>query len=622
MKESKNKEKNKIISHVIPKMLRQRQKQRIIEILNCPQNKTQERKTTWKILIYDQKGMSILSTLFDDFFLDQSSQKDNSISERAAEFGITYHARIDDTNNRTRIEDVPAIYFFLPTQSNLDILINDIKNNLYDTFYINFIAPIKKQDLRNLAQQLATVTDGRPIASISDSYLDFISFEPGLFELFEPTEDSQLLPIMKANHQSELSRIGDLISDKLLSVISTSHQGVPLILTKGNFAKIVGDILNEKIRQLLPKINTSSNSPDIEKENLKELKKCIFGLSIGLQRPILLLLDRSIDFLVTVHHGLTYDSLLNDIFGIKRDLNGILINHQHFDNNRTWDENCHMPIGVVLKKLPELLSTTQNLHNTTNENLLTSITNIDDIKKTRECLVSHINICNNIIQFVEQRKLNEFNFAEIDLMTKSSMVLNRSEYPERLIFNNSLNKEDKLRLFTVAYLSNSLSDDEIHDSYESEFGDSLNFLYKLSMFKTYKNNSNVRSSGLLSGIKTLFGIDDRDSNLDETMIEDSKEVLTNLPIAVHIKNAIQGKNDGFVVIDPLQDFPDVPIIDQLDIEKQKNQVMVMMLGGGSYTELDALNWVQKINGGETIEVTYGCTKMQRPEEFLHELMNL
>lgn len=48
--------------------------------------------------------------------------------------------------------DVPAIYFCQPTDDNLRRIAEDLRNNLYGSYYFNFISPISRQKLEDLAQ--------------------------------------------------------------------------------------------------------------------------------------------------------------------------------------------------------------------------------------------------------------------------------------------------------------------------------------------------------------------------------------------------------------------------------------------------------------------------------------
>ena len=50
------------------------------------------------------------------------------------------------------MSDVPAIYFCQPTEENLQRIAKDLEDNLYGSYYFNFISPISRQKLEDLAQ--------------------------------------------------------------------------------------------------------------------------------------------------------------------------------------------------------------------------------------------------------------------------------------------------------------------------------------------------------------------------------------------------------------------------------------------------------------------------------------
>ena len=54
-------------------------------------------------------------------------------------------------SDRDPIPDVPAVYFCLPTEENLGRIGQDLQSNLYDAYHLNFISPISRQRLEDLA---------------------------------------------------------------------------------------------------------------------------------------------------------------------------------------------------------------------------------------------------------------------------------------------------------------------------------------------------------------------------------------------------------------------------------------------------------------------------------------
>lgn len=54
-------------------------------------------------------------------------------------------------SDRDPIPDVPAVYFCMPTEENLGRIGQDLNNNIYDIYHLNFISPISRQRLEDLA---------------------------------------------------------------------------------------------------------------------------------------------------------------------------------------------------------------------------------------------------------------------------------------------------------------------------------------------------------------------------------------------------------------------------------------------------------------------------------------
>lgn len=54
-------------------------------------------------------------------------------------------------SDRDPIPDVPAVYFCMPTEENLGRIGQDFQRNIYDSYYLNFISPLSRQRLEDLA---------------------------------------------------------------------------------------------------------------------------------------------------------------------------------------------------------------------------------------------------------------------------------------------------------------------------------------------------------------------------------------------------------------------------------------------------------------------------------------
>ena len=52
---------------------------------------------------------------------------------------------------RESLPDVPAVYFAAPTDENIRVMCEDLRRAMYDSFYLNTIGPIQRQQLEDLA---------------------------------------------------------------------------------------------------------------------------------------------------------------------------------------------------------------------------------------------------------------------------------------------------------------------------------------------------------------------------------------------------------------------------------------------------------------------------------------
>lgn len=93
-------------------------------------------------------------------------------------------------SDRDSIPDVPAIYFCAPTEENLGRIAQDFQNGLYDVYHLNFISPISRQKLEDLAAAALQSSCVANIHKVYDQYLNFITLEDDMFILKHQNSDS------------------------------------------------------------------------------------------------------------------------------------------------------------------------------------------------------------------------------------------------------------------------------------------------------------------------------------------------------------------------------------------------------------------------------------------------
>jgi sec1 family domain-containing protein 1 len=119
------------------------------------------------------------------------------------------------------------------------------------------------------------------------------------------------IQLQNSTNQKESLEILDPVINGLISIILTKGV-IPIIAClPGGDAELVAKKLESKLRNLLL---DRSNLHDLNLENL------------NLNRPILLITDRSIDYSVSIMHTWSYRSMVHDIFNMKNNMVKIVNN--------------------------------------------------------------------------------------------------------------------------------------------------------------------------------------------------------------------------------------------------------------------------------------------------------
>ncbi|PAA73664.1 hypothetical protein BOX15_Mlig019279g2 [Macrostomum lignano] len=244
----------------------------------------------WKVLIYDRSGQDMISPLL--------TVKD------LRDLGVTLHLPLH--SDREPLSDVAAVYFMNPSEENLQRLGRDLAAGLYESYHLNFISPISRSKLEDLAQAAIGGNAVGQISRVVDQYTDFICLEEDLFVLRHHSADSLSYKALNRPDSSDeaMEAMLNEIAGGLFSVCVTLG-AVPVIrCPAGNAAEAVAAKLDKKLR-----------------DNLRDARNSLFtgsgdsAAQYSFQRPLLLLLDRSLDLATMLHHPWTYQALVHDVLG-------------------------------------------------------------------------------------------------------------------------------------------------------------------------------------------------------------------------------------------------------------------------------------------------------------------
>ena len=370
----------------------------------------------------------------------------------------------------------------------------DFRNQLYDHYYLNFISPVSRQKLEDLATAALQANCSHSVTKVYDQYMNFISLEDDMFIIKQ--QDKELISYYAINRSdvkdTDMELVIDNIVDSLFSVFVTMGV-VPIIRSpKGNAAEMVAEKLDKKLRENLRDArNSLFNGGDL------------FGTNVALtfHRPLLVILDRNMDMATPLHHTWTYQALAHDVLDLK--LNQVRIdesdksspmaskskksNVKIYDLNpsdKFWEQNKGNPFPQVAEAVQEELEAYRSseeevkrlksemgldgniadeaisLLSDNTAKLTSAVSSLPELLEKKRLIDLHTTIATSVLDQIKTRKLDIYFEIEEKIMSKA--VLDKSPL-ELIIDPNAGLTSDKLRLFLIQYLCGSppLSDTEL-----------------------------------------------------------------------------------------------------------------------------------------------------------------
>ena len=551
-------------------MLRKKQRELIQRILNLNESVSGNPKIAmkWKVLIFDDRGLYILTTLMK--------------VARLIEVGVTFFSHID--KKREPIPDAEVIYFLEPTETNIRKIAQDCSIPLYDTINISFISPCSSDLLEHFAVLISTQSSGKFVNTIYDQYVDFSSPEPHLFTFFE--KDTAIRDIFgfKTNDEVFNNSINTIASG-LVSVFLSAGE-IPRVLfpSDNEVARLVVSLFSEKVRPL------SQNF---------ELWESRRSESTNYRPPLLVVLDRTLDFASPLHHPSSYEALVHDSFGITRNeasVGGKLYDLD-CDIDTFWRENRSEIFDSVATLINKEVNAFIRKYGAIEENISAAIENFQELSHKRISLLTHTKIAEALLERIRKRCLDALFKFEEDMLLQDDAI----DVQKLVEFLGTVpEKSDRLRCASIAYLCDVVPNEEI-DKVEAAVGQSLEFLP--NYFENFKIMQGAKNKGNIQRLlKQVSGFGSR-SNLNA--------MFAKLPIVETTRRILEESIDGFTLMNVQTGKVEQPTV--------IGNVYVFVIGPGSYVEMNGLMEIAQKNN---IELTYGCTAMVQPDEFMQMMQRI
>jgi len=593
----------------------------------------------WKVLVYDAVGRDILATLV-------------RVSDLRS-LGVTLHLNLE--SSRQAIPDVPAVYFCAPTEANVRRIAQDCSNNLYEATYVNFTSSVPREVLEVFAESVAQMSRSAAssIKRVFDGYCSFVSLEDDFFSL-DVANAYTMLNDRNLKDDAIEANIDRIVTGLFSAVVTLGH--VPVVRAqRGGPAEMVAARLDDRIRDAL------SVRANVFSENAHQTSYTAVP-----QRLMLIILDRSLDLPVMLHHTWTYQALTHDLLQMK--LNRVTINvkegNENFASGRRtfdldksdtfWKHNAGFPFPKVAEAVENSLNEYKkevedinrqagavggdvqsvNQANGTDD-LARALKTLPELTKRKQMVDLHTNIATALLDQIKDRNLDAFFHAEDQLMNRAAVDHNTLV---SLLRDSSGTPDDKMRLFVIyALCCGADADLDKYVPILSKAGCDMRAVKYIKEVKAFTDRldlkstlqsmtisappaqSSVTDTGLGKMMSSIVehgskGLTQVANNFNKLILEEDKAVEA----ARVVESLMEGRGKEDVIENYAYFDARQPRSSVSKSRKPCRQAVVFMVGGGSYVEYQ--NVKDHLKGGK--RVIYGCTDLVNGEDFLRQLETL
>ena len=572
----------------------------------------EELKFCFKILLFDDEAFNILSPLLKIYYL--------------REYNISLTLNIKD--NREKISDIMAIYIVSLTKENLDYIYNDMKNQIFDNFYINFLS-YDTSDINNknildeFYKKIAYLENNSCLYKISIIPINICLYHPKIFSL------NIKKPYLLLNSPN----ISDNIYQDYLSKISTGLFSALFLMKTYPVVKyhkgFFGDDIIKKVQNEFNYL--FKTYPEIKDD---------FKLKKDSKRTLLLILDRDIDLSIMLHHACSFAAMISDCFsiGVGDNPNNNFNTNKKFNidpvNDYIWNNKLHEVFIDVGKYVYEEYKNfykdmnfldkinkpkdMEQLQNET-EQFAKTIQTLRDKKLLDNILLQESKAFEELNNIQKNKKLDAIYLMETNLLKKKEKINEATKNDFfKLLYDykeNQNTKEDIYRLCLIYYLCNSknISKEEIIRIKPYILNKNAMNYIKRKIDETslrenninlggkdYKRNNSMIMKGLYSAFNTISNlmISIEEPSISADLIDKlsrNQDIANWVTYDFITKNIKEGGNYSY------------------------DNILCFFIGGGSFGEYEYIYDKMSQNG---YNVYYGTDYIYRPIEFLKDLEEL
>ncbi|XP_023376927.1 sec1 family domain-containing protein 1 [Pteropus vampyrus] len=635
--------------------IRERQTVALKRMLNF--NETHVKNSTgepvWKVLIYDRFGQDIISPLL-------------SVKE-LRDMGITLHLLLH--SDRDPIPDVPAVYFVMPTEENIDRMCQDLRNQLYESYYLNFISAISRSKLEDIANAALAASAVTQVAKVRNfGAVPIIRCSRGTAaEMVAVKLDKKLRENLRDARNSLFT--GDTLGAGQFSIrfvdeldVRSLNRGVEEHSKVLAFATDRYYLKWERKEQFqdfhLNRVNLEEssgveNSPAGARPKRKNKKS--YDLT-------------PVDKFWQKHKGSPFPEVAESV-------------QQELESYRAQEDEVKR-----LKSIMGLEGEDEGAISMLSDNtakLTSAVSSLPELLEKKRLIDLHTNVATAVLEHIKARKLDVYFEYEEKIMSKTTLdksLLDIISDPD------AGTPEDKMRLFLIYYISAQQAPSEADlEQYKKALTDAGCDLNPLQYIKQWKAFAKMASAPASYGNTTTkpMGLLSRVMNTGSQFVMEGVKNLVlkqqNLPVTRILDNLMEMKSNPQIVSFPFRHVPllsssassqfiswlhktKVPTIQESEggrilhiyliacvcfshayfihqrslgeifsmvflcyssVPRNKNpfqEAIVFVVGGGNYIEYQ--NLVDYIKGKQGKHILYGCSELFNATQFIKQLSQL